>query len=113
MSGVDKEQDYFHHQDQEALNSLKTQVEKEQAEAALAERRAAHHHKCGKCGADMTTAVFKGLDVEICNDCGAVLLDKGELQSLAGQDESGIVTFLAELFGFAHHEGDSPLMRDE
>jgi Zn-finger nucleic acid-binding protein len=40
--------------------------------------------------------LFKGVEIEKCPDCGAVLLDPGELEQLAGKDESG---FFADLFG--------------
>ena len=44
----------------------------------------------------METKLFKGVEIEICPNCGAVLLDPGELEQLAGKDES---SFFAGLFG--------------
>ena len=44
----------------------------------------------------METKLFKGVEIEICPNCGAVLLDPGELEQLAGKDES---SFFASLFG--------------
>ena len=64
-------------------------------EAAMAAAKELHFHKCGKCGADMKTELFKGVEIERC-ECGAVLLDPGELEQLAGTDESG---FFTALFG--------------
>ncbi len=43
----------------------------------------------------MKTELFKGVEIERC-ECGAVLLDPGELELLAGKDESG---FFSALFG--------------
>jgi Zn-finger nucleic acid-binding protein len=40
--------------------------------------------------------LFKGVEIEKCPACSAVLLDPGELEQLAGKDESG---FFADLFG--------------
>ena len=93
---VDQEEEYFHRQDQEKLDKLRSKVGEETAASAAEAARALHHHKCGKCGVDMDTMLFKGVEIEKCPDCGAVLLDRGELEQLAGKDESG---FFADLFG--------------
>jgi Zn-finger nucleic acid-binding protein len=37
----------------------------------------------------MDTQLFKGVEIERCAGCGAVLLDPGELEELAGKDQSG------------------------
>jgi len=90
------EQEYFHKLAQEQLAKLREVAAIENAEAAAEAARELHFHKCGKCGADMKTEVFKGVEIERCSPCGAVLLDPGELEQLAGKDESG---FFASLFG--------------
>ncbi len=101
---VDQEDEYFHRQEKEKLARLKAQVEADEARAGLEARRAAHFNKCGKCGADMDTRVFKGVEVEICPDCGAVLLDPGELETLAGQDQSGVFQTIGDLFSFSRRK---------
>ncbi len=90
------EQEYFHKLAQEQLAKLREVAAIENAEAAAAAARELHFHKCGKCGADMKTEIFKGVEIERCPSCGAVLLDPGELEQLAGKDESG---FFASLCG--------------
>ena len=94
--GSTSEAEYFHNLQQEQLTKLKEIVAMENAEEAAAAAKELHFHKCGKCGTDMKTEVFKGVEIERCPSCGAVLLDPGELEELAGQDESG---FFASLFG--------------
>lgn len=59
-----------------------------------------HHLRCGKCGQLMTTTHYKGVEIEVCPACGAVLLDPGELQQLAGEERHGILTAVAHVFGF-------------
>jgi Zn-finger nucleic acid-binding protein len=55
--------------------------------------------KCGKCGGDLSSRLFKGVEIDICADCGAVLLDPGELEQLAGQEtDQTILTTLAGFF---------------
>ena len=88
------EQEYFHKLAQAQLAKLREVAAIEDAEAAAEAAKELHFHKCGKCGADMKTELFKGIEIERCS-CGAVLLDPGELEQLAGKDESG---FFASLF---------------
>ena len=89
------EEEYFHKQAVEQLARLREIAAIDNAEAAVKAARELHFHKCGKCGADMTAEIFKGVEIERCG-CGSVLLDPGELEQLAGKDESG---FFADLFG--------------
>lgn len=65
-----------------------------------AELKAMHHLHCGKCGQTMLTRHWKGVEIEQCPSCGAVLLDPGELEALAGPDQAGAVDTIASLFGF-------------
>lgn len=98
---VAAEDEYFHREEQEKLARLKAAAVAEEAAAALKARKDAHFHKCGKCGADMATELFKGVEIEICGECGGVLLDAGELQALAGRDESSALQTIGDLFNFS------------
>ncbi|MEQ1566470.1 MAG: zf-TFIIB domain-containing protein [Myxococcota bacterium] len=93
------EDDYFRKLDQEAKAKLKAKLDEQAQEAARAEQKALHHLKCGKCGSDMATQVFRGLEVEVCGGCGAVLLDPGELQTLAGADQTATFSSFFTMFG--------------
>ena len=95
------EDEYFHREEQEKLARLRAQADAEKAQAAKEKRKQDHWHRCGKCGAEMQTKVFKGVEIEICNECGAVLLDAGELENLAGQDQGGVFNTIGELFNFS------------
>ncbi len=89
------EEEYFHRQQQEQLAKLREVAAMENEAAAKEAAMELHFHMCGKCGQSMKTEIFKGVEIERCS-CGAVLLDPGELEQLAGQDESG---FFSGLFG--------------
>jgi uncharacterized protein len=93
---VDHEDEFFLRQDQAKLKKLKAEAGAKTAETEAEQAKALHFHKCGKCGCSMDTILFKGVEIEKCPGCGAVLLDPGELEQLAGADESG---FFAGLFG--------------
>ena len=80
------EEEYFHKLDQKAKAQMRAELEAESTAEELEKRRALHFFKCGKCGADMKTTTFRGVEIEVCESCGAVLLDPGELETLAGND---------------------------
>ena len=94
--GVTSEEEYFHKQQQEQLAKLREIAALESAAEAATAAKELHHHMCGKCGHPMDTTIFKGVEIERCPSCGAVLLDPGELEELAGEDQSG---FFSGLFG--------------
>ena len=95
-----QEEDYFRKQDQEKLRAMREETESKKSAAEAEDRRQRHHFKCGKCGSDMSTQIFKGVEIEVCGECNAVLLDPGELEQLVGEDESGRMAALAEFFSF-------------
>lgn len=99
------EDEYFRRLDQEAKAKLKAKLDREHAEADRVARIALHHHKCGKCGASMTTRAFRGIEIEMCDECGAVLLDPGELEALAGQDGSEMFGSFFSMFRSGKTEG--------
>lgn len=96
MSNEDK---YFAELQREQAAKIKAEMDSAAAKKARAELQALHFHKCGKCGADMSTVAFRGVEIEVCGECNAVLLDPGELEKLAGKDPSGIFAGIQGLFG--------------
>lgn len=89
------EDDYFARLDAEKKAALRKRLDGEASEAAEAALRELHHFKCGKCGHDMATQLFRGIEIEVCSNCQAVLLDPGELESLSGSDDG----FFKDFFG--------------
>lgn len=94
------EEEYFHREDQERLRKMREELAAQKAAEQEAALKALHYFHCGKCGHKMNTQIFKGLEIEICPNCGAVLLDPGELQQLVGEDSGGVAKRLAEFFSF-------------
>ena len=100
MSEARPEDDYFARLELKKKRKLRQKMREEADETALSERQTRHHHKCGKCGDDMETVPFRGVEIEICPSCGAVLLDSGELEQLAGSDSGGTLAgFFQTFFG--------------
>ena len=93
------EEEYFAKIEAEKKARLVADLKAQKDRAAVEQRKVLHWLKCGKCGADMATRVFRGVEIEVCPDCGAVLLDRGELEALSGKDRSGFFEALGGLFG--------------
>src|SRR5256712_2742067 len=80
------EEEYFARRDAELLRQQREAARKAQTEA---ERRS-HHMKCPKCGYDLITGEWHGIQVDQCTHCHGVWFDKGEVETLL-QHESGII----------------------
>jgi predicted Zn-ribbon and HTH transcriptional regulator len=94
------EDEYFAKIEAEKKARLATLLEIDDAEKRAAELKELHYMHCGKCGEEMFTTSFKGVDIEVCPACNSVLLDPGELQQLAGDDRGNVIATLGTLFGF-------------
>lgn len=94
------EDEYFAKINREKQAAMAQELAKELAEKEKAERKALHAQRCGKCGGVMTPRNFRGVEIDVCGDCNSVLLDPGELEQLAGKDESGVIGSLASFFSF-------------
>lgn len=103
--GIDLEEKYFSDEDKLKLQKLKAEMEAEAAARAAAELKSLHHLHCGKCGAKMDTQLFRGVEIEVCPSCGAVLLDPGELEALAGADKAGLLETVTDFFSFSKRKG--------
>lgn len=99
MSERNLEDEYFAKLDAEAKAKLRARLDAEEETMTKEQRRQLHLHKCGKCGAPMDTKTFRGIEIEVCPECGAVLLDPGELEELAGKDSTGVFTSFFTMFG--------------
>ncbi len=95
------EDEYFARIEAEKKARLAARLADEDAEDNAAKLKALHHLHCGKCGQKMITTHFKGVEIEVCPHCGAVLLDPGELEQLAGEEKHGALQHIGRLFGFA------------
>ncbi|MBW1877647.1 MAG: zf-TFIIB domain-containing protein [Deltaproteobacteria bacterium] len=94
-----QEEEYFTKVEREKKSRLKAKHEKEADALGRKKEKELHWNKCGKCGESMDAKVFRGVEIDICPRCGAVLLDAGELEKLAGYDQSGLLTGIRAMFG--------------
>ncbi len=94
------EDEYFAKLEAEKKARLQEILSREDAQSEAARLKDLHYLHCGKCGHQMFTTHFKGVEIEVCAHCGAVLLDPGELQELAGEEHHGLLRGIAHVFGF-------------
>lgn len=93
------EEDYFAREDIEKRYKLaREQAAKQQAAESEALKQL-HHMKCPKCGNDLSTFSYRGVDLDRCFHCNGTWLDAGELEKLAGkEDADGLLAAVARIF---------------
>jgi len=94
------EEEYFARMEREAREKVAAEAARQAEVAARAAAKATHYMRCGKCGGELAPRDFRGVEIDVCGDCGVVLLDPGELETLAGKDGSGALAGLAGFFKF-------------
>lgn len=82
------EDEYFAREDAELLRK---QRERAHAAATEAERKS-HYLKCPKDGYDLATSEYHGVQIETCPHCGGMWLDAGELEAVAHDEHSNVLT---------------------
>ena len=70
---------------QQAIEAKKCE---EMAEEDKAHQKELHFMKCPKCGMDLVTIDFKGVQIDRCPCCEGVWLDTGELETISEMEPS-------------------------
>jgi Zn-finger nucleic acid-binding protein len=79
------EEEYFRRKEQESIEKMRQKMEVEkQAQAEEAKRL-----ECPRGDGKMTTLNFEGVEIDRCETCGGVWLDKGELEQLRQKETGG------------------------
>jgi hypothetical protein len=85
------EDEYIAKEEAEKTKRLKEQLKAKQLEEQREQTKAVCYMKCPKCGADLNEVTFRGIKIDRCLNCDGVWLDEGELQKLAGDEESSTI----------------------
>ncbi|MGH7537370.1 MAG: zf-TFIIB domain-containing protein [Gemmatimonadales bacterium] len=80
------EDEYFARRDAELLRQ---QREKMQVTAAETERKS-HFMKCPKCGYDLITGEWHGVQIDQCTHCHGLWFDAGEAETLLKHADRGV-----------------------
>ena len=79
-----QEDEYFIKKEREVLAKLKA---KEEAEAKTSLQKTCHM-RCPKCGEPLKERSFQKIQIDQCTGCNGIWLDAGELEAVAGKEES-------------------------
>ncbi|KPK01071.1 MAG: hypothetical protein AMS20_14305 [Gemmatimonas sp. SG8_28] len=75
---------------------IKARKERAQSEAKQAQRRS-HYMKCPKCGADLHTEEYHGIQVDRCSECAGMWLDAGEAEELLAREDAGVINIFKSI----------------
>lgn len=81
------EDEYFAKRDAELLRQQREAAQKAAAEA----ERKSHRMKCPKCGYNLITGEWHGVEIDQCTNCHGIWFDAGEAESLLRQEDSGVM----------------------
>lgn len=81
------EEEYFARREADLLRQHRSAAQ----EAAAAAERKSHHMKCPKCGYDLITGDWHGVQIDQCTNCHGIWFDAGEAESLLRHDEGGLM----------------------
>jgi cytosine/adenosine deaminase-related metal-dependent hydrolase len=91
------EEEYFARESAEKLRKLAAEQQKKLATAEKEELKKRHWMRCPKCGMELKTLSYKGLEIDRCFACHGTWLDAGELEKVAGS-EAGVMQSVINLF---------------
>jgi len=81
------EDEYFAKQSADLIKRKRSAQENEQRNA----ERKSHYMKCPKCGADLGTEDYHGVQVDRCPECNGMWLDSGEVEDLLAREDAGVI----------------------
>ncbi len=86
------EEEYFAKREAELLKERQSAAHKAEVDA---ERRS-HYMKCPKCGNDLVTEEYHGVEIDRCMECNGMWFDAGEVDKL--KDDGAAGAFLRSIF---------------
>ena len=87
------EEEYFHRKNKEAIEKLREKMRvSEEAKAA-----GTSSMKCPRCDGTLNESKVEEVSVDVCDKCGGVWLDSGELEQLTKREGGG--GFLSRIWG--------------
>ena len=99
MSPIDEkpsrnEDEYFTRKNAEQIKALRAELDAARAKAA----QDAERMRCPRDGASLEARTVQQVTIDVCPQCGGTWLDKGELELMAGAEESGVRRFISSFF---------------
>ncbi len=91
------EEEWFAREEAEKRRRLALEERRRTSEEERERLRALHHMRCPKCGMELSTVPFRGVEADLCFDCGGVFLDRGEVERLSPPERAGIMDAILRL----------------
>ncbi len=82
------EEEYFARRDAELLRQQRDAARR----AAVEAERKSHHMKCPKCGYDLITGDWHGIQIDQCTHCHGLWLDAGEAETLVKHSQPNLAS---------------------
>ena len=88
----DLEEEYFHRQNQEAIEKLRAKMKI----AADAKAAGTSSMRCPRCDGTLVERLVNEVSIDTCDKCGGTWLDLGEMEQIVKREGGG---FFSRLFG--------------
>jgi hypothetical protein len=85
------EEEWFAREDAEKKRRLALEERRRTTEEERERLRALHHMRCPKCGMELSSVPFRGVEADLCFGCGGVFLDPGEVDRLSQPERAGMM----------------------
>ena len=82
------EDEYFARRDAELLRQQREAARKSAADV----ERKTHYMKCPKCGYDLITGDWDGIQIDQCTHCHGIWFDAGEAETLLKSPQSNVLS---------------------
>ena len=92
------EEEYFAREEAARRQRAALEHNQQLAAAERERRKQLHFMKCPKCGLELHEISFKGVNIDKCFNCGAMVFDAGEFEMLAGQGDTNIFSSIVNVF---------------
>jgi hypothetical protein len=87
------EDEYFVKQSAELVKVRRQEAERQARDAS----RRAPFMKCPKCGGDLVTEDYHGIQVDRCPECTGMWLDAGEAEDLLRREDAGMIDIMRSI----------------
>lgn len=93
------ENGYFGKRDAEKRRKIAMENRARLAGEELDQMRRLHHMRCGTCGWQLETIIYRGIPIHKCFNCGSALIEEDAIEQICGKDTQIIETII-EAFKF-------------
>jgi hypothetical protein len=93
----DTEEEYFAKEEAAKLHKQVVEQRRALAQAEKEQLKNLHFMHCPKCGAELHTIAFHGVQIDRCFSCNGTFLDEKEFNELVGK-EPGFLSRIAAVF---------------